>query len=76
MNKISLKRLIRWCCDVNGSEFAQQIYQRTLEEDAGGYAIDKFKQMQNNTICWMANLDSFHLNRLAGAINNHKIAGE
>ena len=71
MHKISIDELTRWCCDVTGEQFVEQIYDRTLEEDAGGYAIGKFKQMQNNTICWMSNLDDFHKNRLAIAIINH-----
>tara|TARA_Y100000310_G_C20099859_1_gene542197 strand:+ start:191 stop:535 length:345 start_codon:yes stop_codon:yes gene_type:complete len=73
-SKFTCQQLIRWTVDINGEEFAREIYGRELEDDAGGYAIGKFKQMQRDIIGWMANLDPRNKEILAQSIDNHSDA--
>jgi len=68
--------LKEWICDVNGQEFIEQIYGRTTDTDAGGYAIGKFQDMQNRFHSWLSNLDDKHRDILAKAVNNHRIKTE
>jgi len=70
-SKFTCQQLIRWTVDITGREFAKEIYGRELEDDAGGYAIGKFKQMQNDLITWMASLDGHNKERLARSIFSH-----
>ena len=69
MTKEDIDKMVRWACDTNGIQFAEQIYQR---DDSDEYTIGKFKGMQTYFIHWVANLDYKNRQRLADAINNHK----
>lgn len=69
MTKEDIDKMVRWACDTNGIEFAEQIYQRDGSDE---YTIGKFKGMQTYFIHWVANLDYKNRQRLADAINNHK----
>ena len=69
MTKEDIDKQVRWACDTDGIQFAEQIYQR---DDSDDYTIGKFKGMQTYFIHWVANLDYKNRQRLADAINNHK----
>ena len=69
MNKTDIDKMVRWACDTDGIQFAEQIYQRDGSDE---YTIGKFKGMQSYFIHWVANLDYKNRQRLADAINNHK----
>ena len=69
MNKTDINRLIRWTVDTDGYKFAKDIYQRDEPDE---YTRDKFKNMQNNLIHWIANLDGNNRQRLVDAINKYE----
>ena len=72
MTKFTTQQLIRWTVDVNGFEFASEIYGRTEEDfNSDGYCSGKFIQMQSNLITWMANLDPRNKEILAQSIISH-----
>ena len=60
----------KWAFNVMGDEYMEQMHNRTHEEDYGGYAIGKFKMMQNNFGDWYASLDDVHRNKLSKIIHN------
>tara|TARA_R100001463_G_scaffold85170_1_gene140072 strand:- start:1321 stop:1677 length:357 start_codon:yes stop_codon:yes gene_type:complete len=59
----------KWAFNVMGDEYMKQMHNRTKEEDYGGYAIGKFKMMQDNFGDWYASLDDNHRYRLASIIH-------
>ena len=69
MTKEDIDKMVRWACDTDGVQFAEQIYQRDNSDE---YTIGKFKGMQTYFIHWVANLDYKNRQRLAAAINNQK----
>ena len=64
----TIYELRKWAFNVNGDEYIKEMHNRTHEEDYGGYAIGKFKMMQNNFGDWYASLDDTHRYRLASII--------
>ena len=71
-SKFTAQQLIRWTVDINGYEFASEIYGRSEEDfNADGYCAGKFKQMSNNLITWIANLDPQNKERLTQSIISH-----
>ncbi len=72
MNPNDLNNLIRWTTDTDGYQFAKEIYNR---EEPDEYTRDKFTDMQNRLINWIAELDNGNKERLAIAINNQAKRG-
>ena len=72
MPKFTVQQLIRWTTDINGFEFASEIY-NIAEEDFNrdGYCSGKFLQMQSNLIAWMSNLDPQNKEKFARSIISH-----
>lgn len=60
-----LDDLCRWSCDINGVQFASEIYQREKPDE---YTREKFTQMQNSFMFWLANLDNSNRQRLAESV--------
>ena len=72
MTKFTTQQLIRWTVDINGFEFAREIYGRSEEDfNRDGYCSGKFIQMQSNLITWMANLDTQNQEKFARSIISH-----
>ena len=72
MTKFTVQQLIRWTVDINGFEFASEIYGRSEEDfNRDGYCVGKYHQMQDNTVLWMANLDPQNQEKLARSIVSH-----
>ena len=57
--------LCRWACDINGVQFASEIYQRERPDE---YTREKFSQMQTSFMTWLANLDGNNRQRLAESV--------
>jgi len=60
----------KWSFNVMGDEYLEQMHKRKKEEDYGGYAQGKFKDMQKNFGDWYASLDDIHIERLSKIIFN------
>ena len=67
MTTKDLNNLIRWCCDTDGQQFAKDIYSG---DEMNEYKTEKFRNMQDSTISWIASLDNGNRQMLVDAINN------
>lgn len=67
---VSLNGLMRYCLDTDGKKFAMDVYGKDWDVEYT-YLNEKYYQFRQNTIFWMASLDSQSMNHLARAINKH-----
>ena len=73
MNSKDIEKIIRWAVDSDLKTFAEDAYGITGTAfevvSEGDYLRDKFKQMQNNFIMWIAGLSENNRERLTDNIN-------
>ena len=60
-----LDDMVSWASNIDGFQFALEIYEYKEPND---YTREKFHQMQNNFMMWLANLDSGNRQRLTESI--------
>ena len=72
MNKHDIEKIVRWAVDSDLEKFAEDAYGVTGTAfdvaNGGDYLRDKFKQMQNNFIMFIAGLSENNRDRLANKI--------
>jgi len=72
MNKHDIEKIVRWAVDSDLEKFAEDAYGVTGTAfdvaNGGDYLRDKFKQMQNNFIMFIAGLSENNRDRLANNI--------
>ena len=69
MNSHDIERIVRWAVDSDLEKFAEDAYGVTGTAfdvaNGGDYLRDKFKQMQNNFVMFIAGLSENNRDRLA-----------